>query len=70
MNKHSDVITSYQAYKSRVAKETIPCYEPSIGKEELRLVADVIERNWLSENKYTREFEYRSIAHFFASGIS
>ncbi len=56
---HSDVVTSYQAYKSRVARETIPCYEPSIGKEELRLVTDVIQRNWLSENKYTREFENR-----------
>lgn len=56
---HSDVVKSYQAYKSRVARETIPCYEPSIGKEELRLVTDVIQRNWLSENKYTREFENR-----------
>ncbi|OGZ69843.1 MAG: hypothetical protein A3D44_03010 [Candidatus Staskawiczbacteria bacterium RIFCSPHIGHO2_02_FULL_42_22] len=55
--KNSDVVKSYQAYRSRVARETIPCYEPSIGKEELRLVTDVIKRNWLSENKYTREFE-------------
>jgi len=59
MKKQSDVVTSYQAYKNRVARETIPCYEPSIGKEELRLVTDVIKRNWLSENKYTREFENR-----------
>lgn len=59
MNKHSDVVKSYQAYKNRVDRETIPCYEPSIGKEELGLVADVIKRNWLSENKYTREFERR-----------
>ena len=58
-HNHSDVVKSYQAYKSRVAKETIPCYEPSIGREELRLVGDVIKRNWLSENKYTREFESR-----------
>ena len=58
-SNHSDVVKSYQAYKSRVAKETIPCYEPSVGKEELRLVTDVIKRNWLSENKYTREFESR-----------
>lgn len=56
---HSDVVTSYRAYKRRVAKETIPCYEPMVGKEELRLVTDVIQRNWLSENKYTREFESR-----------
>ena len=58
-NTRSDVTKSYEAYKSRVARETIPCYEPSIGKEELRLVTDVIKRNWLSENKYTREFENR-----------
>ena len=56
---HSDVTKSYEAYKNRVAKEKIPCYEPLIGKEELRLVTDVIKRNWLSENKYTREFENR-----------
>jgi len=56
---HSNVTKSYEAYKNRVGKETIPCYEPSIGKEELRLVTDVIKRNWLSENKYTREFESR-----------
>ena len=56
---HSDVVKSYQAYKNRVAHETIPCYEPSIGKEESRLLTDVIKRNWLSENKYTREFESR-----------
>ena len=56
-SNRSDVVTSYQAYKNRVAHETIPCYEPSVGKEELRLITDVIKRNWLSENKYTREFE-------------
>ncbi len=56
---NSDVVKSYEAYRIRVAKETIPCYEPSVGKEELRLVTDVIQRNWLSENKYTREFENR-----------
>ena len=53
----SEVISSYQAYKARVGKEKIPCYEPSIGEEELKLVTDVINRNWLSEGKYTREFE-------------
>ena len=58
-NIHSNVITSYEAYKNRITKEAIPCYEPSIGKEELSLVAEVIKRNWLSENKYTREFERR-----------
>jgi len=51
--------SSYEAYISRVGKESIPCYEPSIGKEELELIADVIGRNWLSEGKYTREFESR-----------
>jgi len=51
--------SSYEVYIARVGKESIPCYEPSIGKEELALVTDVIERNWLSEGKYTREFESR-----------
>ncbi len=51
--------SSYEAYMSRVSHEEIPCYEPSVGKEELELLADVIARNWLSESKYTREFESR-----------
>ena len=54
---NSEVVSSYQSYKARVGKEKIPCYEPSIGAEELALVTDVIKRNWLSEGKYTREFE-------------
>lgn len=52
-------IFSYRAYMSRVRREQIPCYEPSVGKEELELLGDVIGHNWLSEGKYTREFESR-----------
>tara|TARA_B100000035_G_scaffold72540_1_gene59879 strand:- start:9138 stop:10271 length:1134 start_codon:yes stop_codon:yes gene_type:complete len=48
---------SYEDYVKRVSKETIPCYEPSIGKEELKNLKNVIESNWLSEGKYVREFE-------------
>ncbi len=51
--------SAYQAYMSRVGSEKIPCYEPSVGKEEIGLLSDVIKRNWLSESKYTREFESR-----------
>ncbi len=50
-------ISSYDAYMSRVSHENIPCYEPSVDRKELELLADVIGRNWLSEGKYTREFE-------------
>lgn len=50
-------IASYEAYMSRVSQENIPCYEPSVDGKELELLADVIRRNWLSEGKYTREFE-------------
>lgn len=60
MNKqknNSEVSSSYEAYRQRVGRETIPCYEPSVGKEELELITDVINRNWLSESKYTRQFE-------------
>lgn len=53
----STSISSYEAYMARVNQENIPCYEPSVGKEELELLADVIGRSWLSESKYTREFE-------------
>lgn len=51
--------SSYEAYMKRVGSEKIPCYEPSVGKEELGLLTDVIRRNWLSEGKYAREFESR-----------
>jgi perosamine synthetase len=56
-NKKNAVILSYQSYLTRVSKEKIPCYEPSVGKEELELLTKVINRNWLSESKYTRAFE-------------
>ena len=48
---------SYKEYIERISKESIPAYEPQIGKEELELVKDVIQSNWLSEGKYVREFE-------------
>lgn len=57
--QNSTVILSYQSYIARVGKEKIPCYEPCLGKEELKLITETIKRNWLSENKYTREFENR-----------
>lgn len=56
-DKKNEVISSYEAYTDRVGKEVIPCYEPAVGQEELELIADVINRNWLSESKYTRLFE-------------
>lgn len=57
--KKSEVSLSYESYLARVGKERIPCYEPSLGAEELRNVTDVLRRNWLSEGRYTREFEAR-----------
>ena len=50
---------AYTEYMARVGGETIPAYEPSVGDEELALLTDVIRRNWLSEGRYTREFETR-----------
>ncbi len=51
--------SSYEAYMNRIGSEKIPAYEPSVGREELELLTDVIRRNWLSESKYAREFEGR-----------
>ncbi|TSC63133.1 MAG: perosamine synthetase [Parcubacteria group bacterium Gr01-1014_48] len=42
---------------SRVGRETIPCYEPSFGQEEIILLTKVIKNGWLSEKNFTREFE-------------
>lgn len=50
-------VESYRDYMSRVGRETIPCYEPSLGTEEIALLTKVIRSGWLSERSYTREFE-------------
>jgi len=49
--------SAYKDYMNRIKKELIPAYEPDIGQEELKLLKDVIENNWLSEGKYVRKFE-------------
>ena len=49
--------SSYKEYMDRISKETIPAYEPELGKDELILLEDVIKSNWISEGKYVREFE-------------
>lgn len=49
----------YDAYMSRVGAEKMPVYEPSLGHQEIEFLTDVIQRNWLSEGKYVREFESR-----------
>jgi len=54
---------SYNDYIKRVKNETIPCYEPSIGNDEIRVLKKVINSGWLSENKYTRIFE-KKIAQY------
>ncbi len=56
LNKDSKNI-SYDSYIKRITDENIPCYEPSVGKEELANLKEVIESNWLSEGKFVREFE-------------
>ena len=56
-HEESEVKSSYNEYMARISKEKIPCYEPSVGNEEIKLLMDVINRSWLSESKYTREFE-------------
>lgn len=58
-NKNDEKEKSYQDYMERVGKESIPCYEPTMGEQEIEFLTDVVNRNWLSENKYTREFEHR-----------
>jgi perosamine synthetase len=48
---------AYRDYMARIAKEKIPCYQPSIGDRELALVTEVIRSGWLSEGRFTRELE-------------
>ena len=57
-----DAVRSYEDYMVRVRGEAIPAYEPSLGDVQLQMLTDVVERNWLSEGKYVREFERRLAA--------
>lgn len=50
-------ITSYNQYMKRISKEKIPCYEPSVGKLEIKYLTKVIKSGWLSERNFTRKFE-------------
>ena len=49
--------TSYKEYISRINKEKIPCYEPSLNSKEIINLSNVIKSAWLSEKKFTRTFE-------------
>jgi perosamine synthetase len=48
---------SYKNYIKRIKNESIPCYEPLIGNEEIQVLKKVIKSGWLSEHRYTRIFE-------------
>jgi len=53
----NDKEKSYSDYMERVKNDAIPAYESTLGGQELVFLKDIIDRNWLSEGKYTREFE-------------
>lgn len=48
---------TYSNYVNRINNEKIPCYEPLLGKEEIQNLEKVIISGWLSEKKFTRDFE-------------
>ena len=48
---------TFSNYISRINKEKIPCYEPSVGSNEIKNLKEVINSGWLSEKKFTRKFE-------------
>ena len=48
---------TYLKYINRIKKEKIPCYEPMVGKSEIHNLKKVINSGWLSEKKFTRDFE-------------
>jgi len=48
---------TFSNYISRINKEKIPCYEPSVGSNEIKNIKEVINSGWLSEKKFTRKFE-------------
>lgn len=48
---------TYSNYINRIKKEKIPCYEPMVGQNEIQNLKKVINSGWLSEKKFTRDFE-------------
>ena len=52
-----DTKKPYLNYTKVIDQEKIPHYDVKLGSEELRQVTEVINSNWLSEGKKTREFE-------------
>lgn len=48
---------TYSSYIDRIKKEKIPCYEPIVGNREIENLKKVIYSGWLSEKKFTRDFE-------------
>ena len=76
MTENNDIKQQdYEAYLARVGKESIPAYEPFLGEEEARNVLSVISSGWLSEGKFSRQFEkelaaicHRQFALVFANG--
>jgi len=47
----------YKEYMARISKEKIPVYQPSLGLEEIQNLNEVVSSNWISEGKFTRQFE-------------
>lgn len=50
---------AYKEYIKTITHERVPHYDTYLGKEEAKLVAEVVLSNWISEGKKTREFEER-----------
>ena len=48
---------TYSSYIDRIKKEKIPFYEPIVGNREIENLKKVIYSGWLSEKKFTRDFE-------------
>ena len=51
VNKEDIKSKSYQDYMDRVSHETIPVYQPSMGDSEIENLRQVVQSNWISEDK-------------------
>ena len=47
---------TYSNYINRIKKEKIPCYEPTVGVNEIKNLKKVINSGWLSEKKIHTRF--------------
>lgn len=57
-----------RAQNAREVSETIPCFRPAVGEEEIEAATAVLRSGWLTTGRKAREFEEK-FAAFLGAGV-